>query len=32
MVGALLISRAVDDEDLSDEILHEVRSTIEAEG
>lgn len=31
MVGALLISRAIDDEALSDEILREVRSTIEAE-
>jgi TetR/AcrR family transcriptional repressor of nem operon len=32
MVGALLISRAVDDEKLSDEILREVRATVEAEG
>jgi TetR/AcrR family transcriptional repressor of nem operon len=28
MVGALLISRAVDDEDLSEEILREVRATV----
>ena len=32
MVGAMLISRAVDDESLSDEILREVRATVEAEG
>jgi TetR/AcrR family transcriptional regulator, transcriptional repressor for nem operon len=32
MVGAVLISRAVDDEKLSDEILREVRATVEAEG
>ncbi|MBS1895564.1 MAG: TetR/AcrR family transcriptional regulator [Actinobacteria bacterium] len=31
MVGALLISRAVDDEALSDEILRAVRATVEAE-
>jgi TetR/AcrR family transcriptional regulator, transcriptional repressor for nem operon len=31
MVGALLISRAVDDEPLSDEILREVRATVEAD-
>jgi TetR/AcrR family transcriptional regulator, transcriptional repressor for nem operon len=31
MVGAMLISRAVDDESLSDEILHEVRATVEAD-
>ena len=32
MVGAMLISRAVDDESLSDEILREVRATVEADG
>jgi TetR/AcrR family transcriptional regulator, transcriptional repressor for nem operon len=32
MVGALLISRAIDDEELSDEILREVRATVEADG
>jgi TetR/AcrR family transcriptional repressor of nem operon len=32
MVGALLISRAIDDENLSDEILRAVRTTVEAEG
>lgn len=31
MVGAMLISRAVDDEALSDEILREVRATVEAD-
>jgi TetR/AcrR family transcriptional regulator, transcriptional repressor for nem operon len=31
MVGALLISRALDDEALSDEILREVRATVESE-
>jgi TetR/AcrR family transcriptional regulator, transcriptional repressor for nem operon len=32
MVGALLISRAVDDQSLSEEILREVRATVESEG
>jgi hypothetical protein len=32
MVGALLISRAVADRSLSDEILRAVRATVEAEG
>ncbi|HEY2055222.1 MAG TPA: TetR/AcrR family transcriptional regulator [Solirubrobacterales bacterium] len=32
MVGALLIARAVDDKELSDEILREVRATVEADG
>jgi TetR/AcrR family transcriptional regulator, transcriptional repressor for nem operon len=32
MVGALLISRAVDDQGLSDEILREVRATVEGAG
>jgi len=32
MVGAMLISRAIDDEALSDEILRAVRATVEAEG
>ncbi|MGH2938327.1 MAG: TetR/AcrR family transcriptional regulator [Solirubrobacterales bacterium] len=32
MVGAMLISRAIDDEKLSDEILREVRATVEADG
>ena len=32
MVGAVLISRAIDDKSLSDEILREVRATVEAEG
>jgi TetR/AcrR family transcriptional repressor of nem operon len=32
MVGALLISRAIDDEKLSDEILREVRATVAAAG
>ncbi|MBS1845354.1 MAG: hypothetical protein JST53_13140 [Actinobacteria bacterium] len=32
MVGALLISRAVDDEALSDEILRAVRAAVEGEG
>jgi TetR/AcrR family transcriptional repressor of nem operon len=32
MVGAVLISRAVDDEELSDEILGAVRATVEADG
>jgi TetR/AcrR family transcriptional regulator, transcriptional repressor for nem operon len=32
MVGALLISRAVDDQSLSEEILREVRATVAAEG
>jgi TetR/AcrR family transcriptional regulator, transcriptional repressor for nem operon len=31
MVGALLISRAVDDESLSDEILREVRASVAAD-
>jgi TetR/AcrR family transcriptional repressor of nem operon len=30
MVGAMLISRAVGDEDLSDEILRETRATVQA--
>jgi len=32
MVGAMLIARAVDDEALSDEILREVRASVEAGG
>lgn len=32
MVGALMISRAVDDEALSDEILREVRATVAVDG
>jgi hypothetical protein len=30
MVGALLISRAVDDEELSEEILREARASVES--
>jgi TetR/AcrR family transcriptional repressor of nem operon len=32
MVGAMLISRAIDDADLAEEILREVRATVEADG
>jgi TetR/AcrR family transcriptional regulator, transcriptional repressor for nem operon len=32
MVGAVLISRAIDDKSLSDEILREVRASVEADG